>query len=272
VVTRILHVSDLHVGARDDPVVEAGLTALVALVQPRLIIASGDLTHRGRPAEHEQAARLLRALGVPVLAVPGNHDIPLAPPARLTSPWQEFERQWGTTEPVHDEDGALVVGLNSVRPRHHQSGGVSAAQLARAKDRLRAGAPGAVRIAVLHHQLVGPPWRSRKRALARRDLMLETLSAAGTELIVGGHVHQVSVAERHEFAVLDDGAAAVVLTTAPGLGRPRPHRVGEARGALAYRVDASTISVDTYLWVGGSFGLAAMRTFPRGGDTLDAAR
>jgi 3',5'-cyclic AMP phosphodiesterase CpdA len=272
VVTRILHVSDLHVGARDDPVVEAGLAALVALVEPGLIVASGDLTHRGRRAEHEQAARLLRALGAPVLAVPGNHDIPLASPSRLTSPWQEFERQWGTTEPVHGGDGAMVVGLNSVRPRHHQSGGVSAVQLARARDRLGAAAPGAVRIAVLHHQLVGPPWRSRKRPLARRDLVLETLSAAGAELIVGGHVHQVTIAERHEFAVLDDGAAAVVLTTAPGLGQPRPHRLGEARGALAYRVDASTISVDTYLWIDGSFGLAAVRTFPRGRGPLNATR
>jgi 3',5'-cyclic AMP phosphodiesterase CpdA len=205
-----------------------------------------------------------------VLAVPGNHDIPVAPPSRLTSPWREFEQQWGTTEPVHDGDGALVVGLNSVRPRRHQSGGVSAAQLARARDRLGTAPPGAVRIAVLHHQLVGPPWRSRKRPLARRDLVLETLSAAGAELIVGGHVHQVSVAERHEFAVLDDGTVAAVLTTAPGLGQPRPHRLGEARGGLAYRVDASTISVDTYLWVGGSFRLAAVRTFPRGRARLGA--
>jgi 3',5'-cyclic AMP phosphodiesterase CpdA len=272
VVTRILHVSDLHVGARDDPVVEAGLESLVALVQPRLIIASGDLTHRGRRPEHEQAARLLRALGAPVLAVPGNHDIPLAPPSRLTSPWAEFERQWGTTEPVHDDGGALVIGLNSVRPRHHQSGGVSAAQLARARERLAAASPGAVRVAVLHHQLVAPPWRSRKRPLARRDLVLETLSDAGAELIVGGHVHQVSVAERHEFAVLDDAAAAVVLTTAPGLGQPRPHRLGEARGALAYRVDESTISVDIYLWIGESLRLTAVRTFPRGRDALSATR
>ena len=128
-VTRILHVSDLHVGARDDPVVEHGLVSLVERVEPELVVASGDLTHRGRSAQHEQAAALLRSLGPPVLAVPGNHDIPYALPARITSPWQEFERQWQTTEPVHEAVGALVVGLNSVRPWRHQSGGVTTAQL-----------------------------------------------------------------------------------------------------------------------------------------------
>ncbi len=261
-VTRILHVSDLHIGARDDPVVEQGLVSLVERVEPDLIVASGDLTHRGRRAQHEEAAALLRSLGPLVLAVPGNHDIPYSFPARLTAPWQEFERQWQTTEPVLDADGALVVGVNSVRPWHNQSGGITTAQLDRAQERLRAAAAGSLRMVVLHHQLIGPPWRTRKRALARRDAVLGGLTAAGAELIVGGHVHQGAVTERHEFEVTDD-AAAVVVTTAPGLGQPRPHRLGEARGALVYRVNASSIAVDTYIWLADDWKLTAARTFPR---------
>ena len=266
-VTRILHVSDLHVGARDDPVVEDGLVSLAERVEPGLIIASGDLTHRGRRTEHEQAAALLKSLGRPLLAVPGNHDIPYAFPARLTTPWEEFERQWQTTEPVHEAEGALVVGLNSVRPRRHQSGGLSDAQRARAEQRLRAAHPGALRMVVLHHQLVGPPWRTRKRVLARRDAVFAAFTAAGAELIVGGHVHQGSVAERREFAV-DDNAAAAIVTTAPGLGQPRPHRLGEARGALAYRVESASIAVDTYVWIGGMWELTAVRTFARASTRL----
>jgi 3',5'-cyclic AMP phosphodiesterase CpdA len=267
VVTRILHVSDLHVGARDDPVVEDGLAALVEQVDPALIVASGDLTHRGRRAQHERAAALLRSPGPPVLAVPGNHDIPYTLPARLTTPWQEFERQWETTEPIHEAEGVVVVGLNSVRPRRHQSGGLAPLQLERAQQRLRAADAAALRMVVLHHQLVGPPWRSRKRALARRDDVLERLTTAGAELIVGGHVHQGSVAERREFAA-GNGAAAVVVATAPGLGQPRPHRLGEARGALAYRVDETSICVDTYVWLGGAWQRTAVRTFARGDARL----
>ena len=76
-----------------------------------------------------------------MLAVPGNHDIPYTFPARFTHPWREFERQWETTEPRLVGARAHVVGLNSVRPWRHQSGGVSDAQLARATERLVRRAP-----------------------------------------------------------------------------------------------------------------------------------
>jgi 3',5'-cyclic AMP phosphodiesterase CpdA len=268
VATRILHVSDLHVGARHDPVVEQALQALAEQAAPDLVVASGDLTHRGRREQHEGAAELLRSLDRPVLAVPGNHDIPYSFPARFTQPWREFDRQWETTEPVHEGDGALVVGLNSVRPWRHQSGGLSASQLQRAEVRLRDAADGALRMVVFHHQLVNAPWRTRKRPLADRGTVLARLVAAGAELLVGGHVHQGAVAERHEFEVMSEDSAGAVVTTSPGLGQPRPHRHGEARGCLVYRVDSSTIAVDTYIWRAGGFGLTATRTFPRGREPL----
>ena len=106
------------------------LRALVERTAPELLIASGDLTHRGRPDQHERAARLLRSFAVPVLAVPGNHDIPYSFPARFTRPFAEFERHWQTAEPVYESAHIQAVGLNSVRPWRHQSGGVSDAQLA----------------------------------------------------------------------------------------------------------------------------------------------
>src|SRR5664279_6486764 len=96
---RILHVSDLHIGARDDPILEQALAGLIDRVSPGFLIASGDLTHRGRREQHQRAAAFLRRLELPVLAVPGNHDIPYSFPARFTTPWREFEREWQTTEP-----------------------------------------------------------------------------------------------------------------------------------------------------------------------------
>src|SRR3954447_8949699 len=160
--TRILHVSDLHFGARDDPSIERGIATLVERVAPALIIASGDLTHRGRREQHEQASRFLRGLGTPLLTVPGNHDIPYSFPARFTRPWHEFERLWETTEQVHSGNGTHVVGLNSVRPWRHQSGGLSGAQLERATTRLQDAPDGALRVVALHHQMIGAPWRTRK--------------------------------------------------------------------------------------------------------------
>ncbi len=262
--TRILHVSDLHFGARDDPVLERALTALVERVQPDLVIASGDLTHRGRAEEHDRAAAFLRRLELPVVAVPGNHDIPYTFPARFTQPWREFEQRWQTTEPVHTTDGVHVVGVNSVRPWRHQSGGVADAQLDRVAARLREAPPGALRVVVLHHQLIGAPWRTRKKPVAKRNHVLARLVDSGAELILGGHIHQSTVSERHEFEVITGDARGVVVSIAPGLGRPRPKRRGEARGCVVYRAGETSITVETSIWREDDWGLTAVRTFPRG--------
>lgn len=266
---RILHVSDLHVGAHESPDAGASLAALVERLRPELIVATGDLTHRGRRDQHERAGAFLRALGAPVVAVPGNHDIPYTFPARFTRPWAEFERLWETTRPVYVSNSVCLVGINSVRPWRHQSGAVRDGQLDWAVSRLAAAPPGALRIVALHHQLGGAPWRTRKRPVARRDHVLGTLVDAGAELVVSGHTHQGAVAERHEFEVWSENQRGAVVATAPGLGQPRPHRRGEARGLLAYEVDEHSLTVHTYIWRDGDWRLTAERRFRRGTAALD---
>ena len=114
--TRILHVSDLHTGTREDPEVEAALRSLLGRVEAELIIASGDLTHRGRRDQHERAHRFLTAFGLPVLTVPGNHDMPYTFPKRFTNTYGEFTRLWGELEQTHSSPAVHVIGLNSSRP------------------------------------------------------------------------------------------------------------------------------------------------------------
>jgi len=259
---RLIHVSDIHVGAREQPLVESALRALVERVEPDLVVATGDLTHRGRRDQHERVATFLRSLPAPVLAVPGNHDIPLLPPSRFTRPWREFERQWETTEPVRSADGLHVVGVNSVRPWRHQSGGLRGDAVQRAAERLAAAPAGAVRVVCLHHQLANAPWRTRKRPLARRGRVLEQLAAAGAELVLSGHVHQAGAAERREFEVLA-GERSTVVVTAPGLTRPRPHRLGEAQGAHVISADEASITVETHVLDGEAFHPVAERRFGR---------
>jgi 3',5'-cyclic AMP phosphodiesterase CpdA len=270
VAARILHVSDLHVGKHDDDAVERALADFVARIGPDLVVATGDLTHRGRRAQHERAAARLRALGPPVVAVPGNHDIPYAFPARFTRPWAEFERAWAETQPVYRGGGLVVVGLNSVRPWRHQSGGLRSSQLVWAADRFAEAQPGALRVAALHHQLIGAPWRTRKRPVAARNRVLAALLDAGAELILSGHTHQGAIAERHEFEAWGDGQGGVVVSTAPGLGQPRPHRRGEARGLLVYEAEERELRAHTYAWRAGGWELTAVRRFPRGFGGLGA--
>ena len=236
---------------------------LVEQIEPQLVVASGDLAHRGRQPELERAAELLRSLGPPVLAVPGNHDLPYTP-ARFLRPWTTYERIWETTEPTVSLPGVHVVGLNSARPFRHQGGSLSSAQLDRAAERLAAAEEGALRVAVLHHHLIGAPWRAaRKRPVSRRNHVLRALVDAGADLILAGHIHQGAVSERHEFEVVGDEARTAVVAVAPALGQPRPRRLGEARGLHVHEADPDAIFVRTFRWSGGSWTLGAERRFLR---------
>ena len=92
--------------------------------------------------------------------------------------------------------------------------------------------------------------------------MLTTLVESGAELILSGHTHQSTIGGRHEFQVT--AGAAAVVSTAPGLGQPRPHRLGEARGLHVYEASAGDLKIETYVSIEGEWGLAATRRFPRG--------
>ncbi len=267
--TRILHVSDLHFGRNDKAESIEALARLIEEVRPELVLASGDLTHRGLRTQHDRVAEFLRGLGLPVLSIPGNHDIPYTFPKRFTRPWAEFERLWETTEPVYRSEQIVAVGLNSVRPWRHQSGRLRPHQVERAAEEFRDAPAGALRVVALHHHLLGAPWRSRKKPVAKRNTVLAGLVEAGADLILAGHIHQSTIAERREFEISTRGGErAVVVSIAPGFGQPRPNRRGEARGLHVYDVAESGLRALTYIWRDDGWALTAVRRFPRGREPL----
>jgi hypothetical protein len=88
--------------------------------------------------------------------------------------------------------------------------------------------------------------------------------AAGADVIVGGHIHQSSVVERHEFTALAGAVRSpVVLATAPGFNRPRPRRAGEAQGLHVIRWNEGELSIETRIWDGASFVPTGRRLFSR---------
>jgi 3',5'-cyclic AMP phosphodiesterase CpdA len=267
---RVLQVSDLHAGTREEPSVGAGLRTLVTRTEPELVVASGDLTHRNKRAQHERAAQLLRSLERPLLVIPGNHDIPPWPPRRFTSTFDEFEREWPELEPVYRSERLVVCGLNSVRPWKQQGGALRRSQLDRVARVLAEAPAGALRMVALHHHLMGAPWRTRKRTIANRSSVLGALVDAGAELIVSGHVHQSTVGERREFEVVHEAVHGTTVVTAPGLGQPRPRRRGEARGLHVFEADERALRVLTYAWVDDRWAQIADRRFPRGLEPLAA--
>jgi 3',5'-cyclic AMP phosphodiesterase CpdA len=262
--TRILHLSDLHLGRHEAPEPALALRTLASELAPELVIATGDLAHRGRSTELERASALLAGFEKPLLVVPGNHDIPFGH-ARFTRPFARWERVFGETEPSYCSEKTVVVGLNSVRPWRHQGGALGSAQLVRARELLGAAPQRALRIVALHHHLASPPWRARhKRPVSSRDDVLHALAEAGADLVVSGHVHQAGIAERREFEALEGSGRPLVLTSTPGFGRPRPHRTGEACGVNVYVADDRSLTVTTYAWNGNAFAETGRRMFARG--------
>lgn len=260
-----IHISDLHRGKREASDVDDALVTLCGELAPELVIASGDLSNRGRVAELERAKALLERLPAPALVVPGNHDIPYTVPGRFTRPWHAFVQVFGTQEPVFRSDTLVVCGLNSVRPWRHQGGRLSSSSLEHVAESFRDAPPAALRVVVVHHHLAGAPWRaSRKFPLKHREAVLRALAAAGAELVAGGHIHQSSAVERSEFEALETPLRrSLVLATAPGFGRPRPRRTGEAQGLHVYRWSADELVVETRIWDGSGFSPTAQRIVPR---------
>jgi 3',5'-cyclic AMP phosphodiesterase CpdA len=263
---RILHISDLHLrrSTLSEPL--TALHELVPELAPEILVVTGDLTHRGRQPELERARELLEGLGVPLLAIPGNHDIPYALPRRFTRTRDAWEGVFGTTEPLYLSERLAVVGLSSVRPWRQQGGALESSQLDGVAPKLERSQLGALRTVALHHHLAAPPWRAaRKRPVRRRDVVLQRLASAGVELVLSGHVHQAAVSERREFEVAErDRRCSLVLATAAGFGRPRPQRRGEAVGFNLYDSNPATISVATWRWTGETFAEIGKRTFQRG--------
>ena len=97
---------------------------------------------------------------------------------------------------------------------------------------------GALRVVALHHHLIGAPWRSRKKPVARRNHVL----ARARRRRRGAdprraHPPGARSASGASSRSSTGDVRGVVVSIAPGLGQPRPHRRGEARGLHVYEVD-----------------------------------
>lgn len=188
--TRILHISDPHFGAEVESIVQA-LLRLSHDLQPDLVLLGGDLTQRARRAQFEAVRRFVQTLDRPVLAVPGNHDIPLFNVlARLLNPYGGYRRAMGAVlEPVFETPRLLAIGVNSTRPLRHERGQVDDRQITRVAQRLRRAHPDCLRIVLLHHPVRAAVETDRNNLLIGREKAVPAWVEAGADLILGGHIH-----------------------------------------------------------------------------------
>jgi 3',5'-cyclic AMP phosphodiesterase CpdA len=158
-ITRLLHLSDVHFGGENVGAAEAVIAFAIAEAAD-LILVTGDLTLNGLPREFEAAARWLQRLPTPRLVTPGNHDTPYWNLLlRALTPFARYQRYIGTAG-GEDFDGPTVAArtINTARgaqPRPDWSkGAIDLEQCRLTVCDLAAGAPGALKVVACHHPLV----------------------------------------------------------------------------------------------------------------------
>lgn len=188
--TRVLHISDPHFGTQTPEVVEA-LVAFAHDCAPQAIVLSGDITQRARRAQFAQARQFVERLPAPVLAVPGNHDIPLFNVlARWLAPYANYCREFGPSlEPEMQTDELLLIGVNSTRPARHKDGEIRPEQVQRVTQRLQQASARQLRVVVLHHPMRAWLEDDRENVVHGREAAVAAWSAAGADLVLGGHIH-----------------------------------------------------------------------------------
>lgn len=222
----LLHISDTHFGTDEPPVAQA-LRALAREQAPHALVLSGDITQRARRAQFAAARAFCDSLGVArMLALPGNHDIPLYNVvARAFYPYAGYTAAFGADlEPVLALDDLLVIGVNTTRPHRHKDGEVSPKQVARVEGLLRRAAPGQLRVVVTHQPACVMRPEDEKDRLHGGEAALQAWSAAGADLVLGGHIHLPYVAD--------------LCARAPAA--PRPTYCVQAGTAVSHRVRHGT--------------------------------
>ncbi|WP_298829643.1 metallophosphoesterase [uncultured Piscinibacter sp.] len=188
--TVLLQVSDPHFGTEQAIVVDA-LAALARQQRPDLVVLSGDITQRARPAQFRAARAFADRLGAPLLAVPGNHDIPLIDLwTRLRRPYARYSAAFGSElEPVHRSPELLVVGVNTTRAWRHKDGQISPPQIERVAGLLEGGATTQLRVVVVHQPIAVTRDEDLPNRLHGHHAALSRWAAAGADLVMGGHIH-----------------------------------------------------------------------------------
>ena len=186
----LLQISDLHFGT-EQPVVLAALVARARPLRPDVVVLSGDITQRARRAQFQAARAFVDRLGAPVLAIPGNHDIPLFDLwSRAVHPYAHHVAAFGADlEPVHATPDLLVIGVNTTRAWRHKNGEVSAAQIERVAQRLQAAHPQQLRVVVVHQPVAVTRTEDEPNLLRGHGPALQRWAQAGADLVMGGHIH-----------------------------------------------------------------------------------
>ena len=265
---RLIHLSDLHFGAHDQRLVDA-VAERVDEEKPDLVVISGDFTQRAKTEQFKEACDFLERLrdaGHDVLAVPGNHDVPLYDVfRRFLSPLTRYQRYIDDTLcPVHQLAGVTVLGINTARSLTFSEGRINEEQIQFIRDTFSRSDPKAMRVLVTHHPLFALPVGETgevKQAVGRSEMALDAAGEAGVDMLLAGHHHTASSHSARDLVTRAGPALVVQAGTATSI-RLRD----QSQSFNRIDIEAETVTLTLQTWSGDKFESSTAQKYVREGD------
>jgi len=211
----VVHLSDLHFG-RVDPAILPALQRAVVVAAPNLVVVSGDITQRARVVEFKAAAHFLETLPAPLLAVPGNHDVPLYNILlRWLSPLDRY-RRYITSDlaPFFEDAEIAALGVNTARALTFKDGRINRLQIEAAMRRFAHCRKDVTRIVVTHHTFDTPDpvpgAMPAHKVVGRADMAMAGFVQADVDMILSGHLHMSGAGETTKRYPLPGWAALLI--------------------------------------------------------------
>ena len=249
----IVHLSDLHFGAHDQRLVDA-VGVKIDQLKPALVVISGDFTQRARTEQFKEACAFLHGLrerGHEVLAVPGNHDVPLYDVLRrFLSPLARYRRFIDESLcPFIELPGIAVLGINTARSLTFKEGRINTDQVAFIRETFSRTAREVTRIIVTHHPLFALSVGNEvERAIGRQELALEAIDDAGVDMVLAGHHHHASSQDASELVTRAGGVLVVQAGTATST------RVREQEQSFnTIEIAKGDAKITVHAWTGDAF-------------------
>ena len=195
--TRLLQISDMHFGTEQPDVVKA-LRVLAHDKKPDVLVVSGDITQRATADQFNRARAFCDSLNIAqTVSLPGNHDIPLFNLlARVVSPYAAYRQAFGhTLEPELITPSLCLLAVNTTRWWRHKNGEVSKAQIDRVSQQLSRANAQQLRVVVVHQPVHVLRARDEHDRLRGWQDAVQSWSAAGADIVMGGHIHLPYVCE-----------------------------------------------------------------------------
>jgi Icc protein len=210
--TVIAHISDTHCGSRYHiPSLATRVIDELNLLEPDVVVITGDLTDMGYRGEFKQAHRMLERIQCERrMVLIGNHD------ARNVGD-VHFEELFGSRRCELKLPELRLIALDSTEP-DLDSGRVGRDTHRWLAERF-AETPGDFKVVAMHHHLVPVPGTGRERNIVHdAGDLLRVLADSGVDLVLCGHKHVPNVWRLEDMLIINAGTCCTHRLR--GRGRP----------------------------------------------------